>query len=266
MRVLVTRPQPQADTWVAHLQHAGVAACALPLIGIGPPADPGAVRALWQSLSTHRLLMFVSPAAVEWFFRLQPEGAQWPSHCLVATPGPGTAQALLQAGRLSGLRETHLRAPPADAGQFDSEHLWPVLAHEDWAGQRVAIVGGGDNQTVKGRTWLTEQLRQRGALVASVLAYERGPGTWTPAEVACAHTALSQPASHLWLFSSSQAIEHLIAHHLPTWSIPVPDWGAHQALVTHPKIAEQARRVGFGTVQEVRPTLDAVVQARRPGT
>ena len=48
------------------------------------------------------------------------------------------------------------------------------------------------------------------ALVASVLAYERGPGTWTPAEVACAHTALSQPASHLWLFSSSQAIEHLI--------------------------------------------------------
>lgn len=264
MRLLVTRPQPQADTWVTHLLGAGVDACALPLIGIGPPAHPEAVHAVWRALPAHRLLMFVSPAAVEWFFHQRPEDARWPAHCLAATPGPGTAQALLQAARPLGLCDAHLRAPPADAGQFDSEHLWPVLAHEDWAGQRVAVVGGGDSQAVKGRTWLTERLQERGALVAPLLAYERGPGTWTPAEAERARAALAQPASHQWLFSSSQAIDHLLTHHLPAWSLPVPDWGAHQALVTHPKIAERARHAGFGVVQEIRPTLDAVVQARRP--
>lgn len=263
MPLLVTRPQPQADAWVADLRAAGLDAAALPLIAIEGPADPEPVRALWHGLAAHRLLMFVSPAAVQWFFALRPPEARWPATCLAATPGPGTARSLQAAGAPSGLTPQQILTPPSQASQFDSEHLWPVLAPLDWAGQHVAILGGGDQSDVKGRTWLAEQLRARGATVTPVLAYQRGPGTWQAHEQALARAALAQPATHQWLFSSSQAIDHLIAHHLPAWSLPVPDWAAHQALVTHPKIAEHARRAGFGHLVQTRPTLEAVVQARR---
>ncbi len=49
--VLVTRPQPQADEWVASLQALGCRAVALPLLGIAPPADLAPVRAAWAALA-----------------------------------------------------------------------------------------------------------------------------------------------------------------------------------------------------------------------
>ena len=89
MRLLVTRPQAQADTWAAALRDQGLDAEALPLIEISAPASPQAVQAVWQDMASRRLIMFVSPAAVEWFFRLRPDGALWRPHTLAATPGPG---------------------------------------------------------------------------------------------------------------------------------------------------------------------------------
>ncbi|WP_051048910.1 uroporphyrinogen-III synthase [Ideonella sp. B508-1] len=45
-RVLVTRPQPQADAWARRLCSAGLPAMALPLIEIGSAPDRVAVRAM----------------------------------------------------------------------------------------------------------------------------------------------------------------------------------------------------------------------------
>lgn len=267
MRLLVTRPQPQAGEWAQALRDHGLDAVALPLIAIEGPADLAPVQALWRRLPDTRLLMFVSPAAVDWFFRLRPEGIAWPPSCFAAAPGPGTARALLAAGRAHGLTPEQLLTPPQEAEQFDSETLWPVLSPLNWAGQNVAIVSGGDQSEAKGRTWLAQQLRERGAQVEAVLCYRRGPGTWSPAEVALATEALAQPAQHLWLLSSSQALQNLVQHHLPSWpGLPRPCWGEVHALVTHPRIAEAAREQGIRHVHPTRPTLEAVVQARRPAT
>ena len=57
--VIVTRPQPQADAWVARLQALGQAAVAFPLLAIADCADPGAVALAWRGLSGHALVMFV---------------------------------------------------------------------------------------------------------------------------------------------------------------------------------------------------------------
>jgi uroporphyrinogen-III synthase len=264
MRVLVTRPQPQAEAWAADLRAHQLDAHALPLIAIDAPADPAPVHQAWRALPRTRLLMFVSPAAVHWFFQLRPAQATWPATCLAATPGPGTAQALLQAGQGLGLGPAQLLSPPEQAEQFDSETLWPVLSPLDWQGQRALIVSGGDHGEVRGRTWLAEQLRARGAQVEALLTYQRGPGHWGPAQRQLAHDALAHPAAHTWLFSSSQAIAHLVGHHLPAWpELPAPAWPQAHALVTHPKIAEQARRLGLVHIEQTRPTLDAVVQALR---
>ncbi|MFT3858037.1 MAG: uroporphyrinogen-III synthase [Aquabacterium sp.] len=267
LQVLVTRPQPQADRWVADLMADGLAAHALPLIAISGPEDPRPVQALWHDMSACRLLMFVSPAAVEWFFRLRPAGATWPPGTLAAAPGPGTARALLAEGEAAGLTPAQVLSPDTQSEQFDSEHLWPLLAPLDWADQAVRIISGGDENEAKGRTWLTEQWRARGARVAAVLSYQRGPGHWPAAQQQLAREAFASPARFIWLVSSSQALDHLLAVHLPALHLPAPpDWSAVRVLVTHPRIAEHAQQIGVHHILQTRPTLAAVVQALRTAT
>lgn len=263
MSLLVTRPEPQAGAWAKRLRAHGVDAQALPLIAIGPPPQPSHVDRLWRELPDHRTLMFVSPAAVEWFFRLRPEGVDWPSDTLAAAPGPGTAQALIEAGRACGLHRRQVLSPPDTAPQFDSEALWPLLASLDWPGRRVAIVSGGEQQGATGRTWLSEQWRQRGASVHAIQAYQRAPADWTPAQQALARTAVNAPERHTWLISSSQALDFLLRHHLPGLGAPSVPTQDLRLLCTHPRIAAHARELGAAEPQLCAPTLAAVVQARR---
>ncbi|HET8869576.1 MAG TPA: uroporphyrinogen-III synthase, partial [Aquabacterium sp.] len=126
------------------LQDSGIAAAALPLIDISAPKSPQAVRNTWERLREFRAVMFVSPAAVDWFFRLRPPSCMWPASTLALAPGPGTAAVVRQHGQPAGLSEDQLISPGAEAPQFDSETLWPLLAPIDWNGQKVCIASGGD--------------------------------------------------------------------------------------------------------------------------
>lgn len=258
MRLLVTRPEPQASAWAGLLRAEGVDAHALPLIAIQGPIDPAPVQALWRQLQQTRLLMFVSPSAVEWFFRLRPPDAAWPESTLAAAPGPGTARTLAQTAQEAGLQLPHILCPDEDAAQFDSETLWPLLQPFDWQGQAVLTISGGDRQDAKGRAWLSEQLRAQGATVSALLTYQRGPATWRSDEQALAQAAVQQAADYRWLFSSSEAIDHLTGILLPGLS-----WQAATALATHPRIAERASLAGFGRVLGTRPTPEAVAATLR---
>ena len=253
MRVIVTRPAAQAASWVAQLQGRGIAAAALPLIGIAAPVDPVAVRDAWLALAEKRLVFFVSPNAAECFFsaRLEHTHAIWPTNVVAASPGPGTSEVL----RRCGVPATLIVEPPADAPQFDSESLWGVLQARSWAAAPVLVVRGDG-----GRDWLADQLRRSGAQVDFVAAYRRVAARIDGLELALLRAALAAPEQHLWFFSSSEAIDHLcdeFERQAPTAGLP--DWARAVALTTHPRIAERARRAGFGRVLASRPTLDAVV-------
>jgi len=268
MVLLVTRPEPQASQWAQQLCQAGVPAQPLPLIAITEPPHPAEVTRLWRELPAHRALMFVSPAAVDGFFRLRPADSTWPATTLATAPGPGTAQALQNAGAEAGLRPDQIISPAADSEQFDSEALWPLLAPLDWRQTCIAIVSGGDASGAKGRTWLTERWQDAGATVQAVQAYQRGPGHWDEAQSALATDALGQPGA-TWLLSSSQALDFLLDHHLP--SLGPARWQAAQLaqlrlLCTHPRIAEHASDRGIRHIERCAPTLASVVQARRSGT
>lgn len=263
MVLLVTRPEPQASAWVEQLRQAGVPALALPLIAITPPPRPDSVSRLWRELATHRALMFVSPAAVDGFFGLRPAGVIWPSTTLATAPGPGTAQALLRQGAAAGLSAAQIASPDSNAEQFDSEALWPVLQPLDWRNSLVTIVSGGDASGAQGRAWLSERWHEAGARVQTVQAYQRGPGAWTPQQEQWVRDALLCQES-TWLLSSSQALDFLLAHHLPRlggvfWKVE-----QLQILCTHPRIASHARQRGLHRVQCCAPTVTSVVQARRP--
>jgi uroporphyrinogen-III synthase len=237
LRVVVTRPQPQADAWVQRLRDGGVDAHALPLLAIEPvPAD--ALAAAWQDLRAQSLVVFVSPNAVSAFFAARPRGTTWPDGLLAASPGPGSDAELAAAGVMERI------APPADAEQFDSESLWEQLRGRAWP--RVTIVRGDG-----GRELLAEQLRAAGAQVGAVQAYRRVAPRWSADEQALYAGAVQAPGQHFWLLSSTQALAHLPPARRADW----------QAGASHPRIADAARAQGWGHVTLMRPGLPALQDA-----
>jgi uroporphyrinogen-III synthase len=255
MRVIVTRPEPEAARWAAALQARGFDAAALPLIDITPARNPAPVSAAWRKLADYQALMFVSGSAVTHFFE-QNRPATLPAVAQAApdigatrawATGPGTQAALLQLG----LAPSQIDAPAHSAGQFDSEALWQLVSPHVVPGSRVLVVrGGGTDGESAGRSWLTEQLATAGAVVDTVVAYERHPPQFTPAQL-----ALAQRATHdgsVWLLSSSEAIGNLAA------CLGGHPFTAAKAVATHPRIADAARAAGFGVVCSSRPTLDDV--------
>lgn len=246
MRVLVTRPQGQAAEWVERLRALGVDATAVPLLGIDAPVDAQAVRRAWADLARHRAVMFVSPNAVERFFAAAPQTHQpvWPADVLAAGTGPGTRAALARAG----VPADQVLCPPPESERFDSEALWPLLrARGPWAGQSLLVVRGEG-----GRDWLAEQLRQDGAHVHFVEAYRRSAPLLDAKAQSALSAALARPAAHVWLFSSSEAMRYLPG------LAPGARWSSAQALATHPRIAQAAQALGFGRVDAVPPTPEAV--------
>lgn len=174
----------------------------------------------------------------------------WPTQVRCMAPGPGTVQALLARGVPADL----IDAPAADAGQFDSESLWQTLHGRNWQGRRVLIVRGQSPSMggvgSSGRDWLAQQLRQAGAHVDLVAAYQRRVPQLSAAQQARARAGAADAS--VWLFSSSEAIANLQA------CLPGTDWRCARALATHPRIAQAARAAGWGVVLDTRPALEDI--------
>lgn len=254
MRVIVTRPEREAQDWVQALQRAGYAAQALPLIAIGPAPDVVAVEQAWGRLAQYQGVMFVSANAVAGFFAARPAGAHGYADMAMPTrfwaTGPGTTQALLRAG----VPATQIDAPPADAPQFDSEALWQQVGPRIRPGARVLIVRGGDAAAGRsdgaGRDWFARQVMQAGAAVDFVVSYQRQAPQLDAAQQQLAREAADGEA--IWLFSSSEAVHNLQA------CLPQQSWARARAVATHARIAQAARAAGFAVVRESRPALDDI--------
>lgn len=256
MRVLVTRPLHDAQRWVRTLSDRGLQAVALPLIDIAPAADAQALRAAWRGLHQYRALMFVSANAVKHFFAARPcDAPTWDAAGPRAwATGPGTRQALLDAGIVRGC----IDAPADDAPRFDSEALWALTGVGVGPGRRVLIVRGADDTgRGMGRDWFAQRVLAAGGSVEFVVAYERRLPHWSDAERALAGRAAHDGS--VWLFSSAQAIAHLQR------LLPAQRWETARAVTTHPRITQAARDAGFGVVCESRPALDAVIASIESG-
>jgi uroporphyrinogen-III synthase len=259
-RVVVTRPEREARAWAQALAARGHAPLVLPLIEIGPAPDEAALQAAHERLAQFRALMFVSANAVDAFFK--PKVAASRIHIARAAinlrawaPGPGTAQALREAGWPAD----RIDAPPQDAAQFDSESLWPQVAAQVRPGDRVLVVRGANGDAAapeaggNGREWLADRIAQAGGRVEAVAAYVRRIPQRTDEFAARARQAAADGS--VWLFSSSEAVRNLAA------LLPGQDWSAARAVATHERIGEAARSLGFGGVALSRPALEAVVRS-----
>ncbi len=242
--VLVTRPEREAGPWVQALQAQGVRAEAFPLIEISALPQASAIQAVWQQVPSCLAVMFVSANAVRFFMAAQPAACDLQA-CRAWATGPGTQAALLDSGWPAG----QIDAPAADAAQFDSEALWALVADRvraaaQTAKVRVLIVRGADAQgQMAGRDWLARQLADAGVEVLQTVAYERRAPVLSSSQQARAKQAMRDGS--FWLFSSSEAAEHLLQ------ACPQLDLSGARALATHPRIAERLRRAGWGRVELV---------------
>jgi uroporphyrinogen-III synthase len=248
-RVLVTRPQREAQAWAEGLQAQGVQAHVLALIEIVPLSDAAPLRLAWQQLNGYAALMFVSANAVRCFMAARPGDAPTPRAQAWGT-GPGTEAAL----RAAGWPEHLIRCPGAEAAQFDSEALWARVQPEvrqwlqDGQSHSALIVRGADAQgQMAGRDWLALQMAEAGLAVDQCSAYARQAPRLTAAQRALAQAALSDGA--WWLFSSSEAAVHL------SEALPSHDLSQARALATHPRIAQRLQQLGWGRVTVVPATL-----------
>lgn len=270
-RLIITRPAQEAAPWVTALQDAGWPAQSLPLMELCEPQDPSTRQELerWrQQWPTMNALMFVSAAAAQHFFA----GVERPvldrsSSPRFWAPGPGTARALQRLGIDAGL----IDAPAADAAQFDSESLWAVVQGQLGGGQSLLIVRGLSRESSadtplqagqqtplaqrlpgSGRDWLIQQCEAAGVQVQACVAYERRAPVLDASDQACLRSGAASGSA--WLFSSSEALDHLQA------CADHADWSQAAALATHPRIAQRAREAGFGAVLETRPALADVLR------
>lgn len=158
-RVLVCRPQPEAERLAARFRSAGARARTLPLLVREPLAETPVQRGIIQDLDRYQHIIVVSPyAARQLLARIDTWWPQLPVGIHWYGVGAGTV-AVLEAAGLS---------PQRAHDGVTSEHLLALPALADIAGTRVLIARGEG-----GRDLIPETLRERGAEVTLLPMYRR---------------------------------------------------------------------------------------------
>lgn len=153
-RILVTRPQAQAENLIELIQKAGGEAIRFPVISILPLP-----RERWEPwhLEQTDWLIFVSRNAVNSFIYGWQQDL--PSQLRLAAVGDGTASAMREAG---------LTVDCQPAISNGSEGLLQMPAMQNMQGKQVLIVRGDG-----GRERLADTLTDRGASITYVEVYRR---------------------------------------------------------------------------------------------
>lgn len=165
-RILVTRPEHQADQLCALISSAGGQPLLFPTIEIRSLLDSKKLDRCFSSIIEYDFVIFVSRNAVTAVFEHYLKGLDFSSLNLsgqsqLLAIGSGTASALSEIGMIDVLH----------AGvQADSESLLllPELNSELVSNKKVLIVRG-----IGGRELLADNLKERGALVDYAEVYQR---------------------------------------------------------------------------------------------
>ena len=242
--VIVTRPAASAAPLRRRIRALGGNAIALSAIALRRVADKAAAQAALRQTRAADIVIFVSPASVEFAFALRQ--LRFPRATRVCAIGAATARAL-ERRRVRGVLFPHERQ--------DSEGLLALPELQKLRGKHVALIGAPD-----GRELLAHTLRARRARVAEVHVYQRVAARFGPRQFATLELAA---APLLTLLTSAQALANLRAQ------LPLPLFArlaGGELIVSSVRLAEAARRSLFANVHIAasplpRDLLTAAAQA-----
>ena len=184
--VLLTRPEPQSRELARAIEEHGGTSLIFPALIIAP-RERGDIAADARALPSPDITIFISRNAVDC-------GIDWASG-QVAAIGPTTAAAVEATGR---------RVDIQPATGFDSEALLAEAALTDVGGKTIRIVRGG-----AGREVLAKTLRDRGARVDYLSAYERRMPQPTPQDLADVESAWAGGRIDAVIVMSVQSLHNL---------------------------------------------------------
>ena len=251
-QVIVTRPEQDATSWMTQLREGGLETISLPLLTLSDlMSSEDAAKASQMALKS-QALMFVSANAVRFFAAALAHQPHWLDHvkrnARVWCTGPGTAAAL----NAQGIPAYQIDQPAASATQLDSEALWEVVSTQVKAGMHVMFIRGADESgAIAGRDWLVQQLENSGAQVQAVAAYQRQAAHLTSVQKQQVQGLISEGA--IWLFSSSASIQALASE------CPHIDWLQGKAVVTHPRMAVFAEKLGWRQISIAPPGVGSLL-------
>ena len=188
LRVMVTRPEHQAEPLCKLIEAEGGSAVRMPLLAIEAPQDPAPAQHMLARAEQFDWVIFTSVNAVQQALEMRPAKSLWPKNRVCI--GTGTARALTQAGLGAGL--------VPDSGS-SSEDVLALPALRELRGQRVLIVKGEG-----GRDVLHKTLTARGANVEQAEVYRRVPAVIPPKQL----DKLVADVDVI-VITSGEALEHL---------------------------------------------------------
>lgn len=244
MRVVVTRPEGQAEGLIRGFREVGAEVEWLGLLEVGAPGDVEPLRRAAGEVERFRWVALTSANAVAPLFDLLPEGL--PGSVAVAAVGEATARAL----RARGVEPRLVSAK--GSGEELAEEL---AAEENLRGARVLLPLAGD-----ARPELAAGLRAAGVEVTTVIAYEKrlaaGAG-----ERAAALFPAGTPLG--WVTFTSPRLARtfvdLIDRRAGGWKVRLPTL---LAASIGPTTSRELRRLGVAPAAEAKaPGDEALVAA-----
>lgn len=234
--VILTRPVVQAQDFAHKVVAMGRTVEFFPLLEIQPLQDNAALLARIKQLHDYTLVAFVSPNAIDAFFRLVTD---FPTKLPIAVMGEGSRACLAR----HGLHDQNARIiRPGNRFKTDSETLLDELDLQVLRGKKVLIVRGES-----GRELLADALRTNGVEVDQVAAYRRVAPELTPERADQLRRLLG--AYNDWVITSSEALRNL---HTYVISLQLDDGVAkmqrQHLLMPHSRIEETAKSYGFQSI------------------
>jgi uroporphyrinogen III methyltransferase/synthase len=186
LRIVVTRAVHQAEELAAPLREQGATVILLPVIGIGPPADPQPLAKAIANLKNYDWIIFTSVNGIRAFGKHECQ-----AH--IATVGAATREFAEKQGYVVSVTpETYV-----------AEALVEALGAEKLEGRRVLIPSAAVTRDV-----VREELQRRGALVDQVEAYRN---VMPPEAATLAGQIFREPWPDWITFASSSAVENFIS-------------------------------------------------------